>query len=146
MTEVAFHFGAPDKVAYTCRLLRKAVSAGATVEVVSDPSTLGRLSSQLWALSATDFVPHCIASDPRAMRELSPVLLRQSPDIDPVTRQVLVNLGSTVPMGYERFERLIEVVGLDDQDRSLARERWKHYTQAGYTIVRHDLALKGANP
>ena len=29
MTEVAFHFNAPDKQAYACRLLRKAVAGGA---------------------------------------------------------------------------------------------------------------------
>lgn len=146
MTKVAFHFGAPDKVGYACRLLRKAVNAGATVEVVSDAPTMDLLSSQLWALSATDFVPHCTALDEGALRELSPVLLTLSPHSDPATRQVLVNLGSVVPAGYERFERLIEVVGTDDADRALARERWKHYTHAGYTIVRHDLALKGLSP
>lgn len=146
MTAVAFHFGVPDKVAYTCRLLRKAVNTGATVEVLADPSTLGLLSSQLWALSATDFVPHCMASDVGAMRELSPVLLTHIPISKPANRQVLVNLGSGVPLGYEHFERLIEVVSNDDDDRSLARERWKHYTLAGYTIARHDVALQGANP
>jgi len=146
VTAVAFHFGAPDKIAYTCRLLRKAVNAGATVEVVADISTTGLLSSQLWALSGTDFVPHCTAADQGSLRELSPVLLTQMPTDNSVNRQVLVNLGSVIPAGYERFERLIEVVGLEDADRSLARERWRQYTLAGYKIARHDLALKGANP
>ena len=31
MTEIAFHFNAPDKLAYACRLLRKAVASGARV-------------------------------------------------------------------------------------------------------------------
>ena len=31
MTEVAFHFNAPDKLGYACRLLRKAVGTGARV-------------------------------------------------------------------------------------------------------------------
>ena len=34
MTEIAFHFNAPDKVAYACRLLRKAVAVNAKVVVV----------------------------------------------------------------------------------------------------------------
>jgi DNA polymerase-3 subunit chi len=142
VTDVAFHFGAPDKIAYTCRLLRKAVNARATIEVVADQATLGQISSQLWALSAADFLPHCHASDTGALRELSAVILTEGLDDNVPTRQVLINLGSGVPTGYERFERLIEVVGTDEGDRALARERWKHYTQAGYTIVRHDLARR----
>jgi DNA polymerase-3 subunit chi len=37
---------------------------------------------------------------------------------------------------------VIEVVGVDDEGRQLARGRWKHYADRGYTITRHDLTLK----
>jgi DNA polymerase-3 subunit chi len=144
VTEVAFHFGAPDKIGYACRLLRKAVNAGVSIEVVSDLPTLKRLSGLLWAVSATDFITHCDAVAQDTLRELSAVLLAESPHSDPVTRPVLVNLGAAVPVGYDRYPRLIEVVGTDDEDRETARARWKHYIAAGYKIVRHDLALKGA--
>ena len=143
MTEVAFHFGAADKIGYACRLLRKAVHAGASIEVVSDLPTLERLNGLLWAVSATDFITHCGAATEGVLRELSAVQLSESPSA-PATRQVLVNLGSTVPTGFDRYRRLIEVVGTDEEDRATARARWKHYASAGYTIVRHDLALKAA--
>lgn len=145
MTEVAFHFGAPDKIAYACRLLRKAVNTGATIQVVCGPSCQEQLDALLWSVSPTDFVTHCDRSASDLQRELSAVLLSGSPETDQVNRQVLVNLGSAVPIGYDRYQRLIEVVGTDDSDRVLARERWKHYTMAGYTIVRHDLAQSGAS-
>ena len=32
--------------------------------------------------------------------------------------------------------------GLDEQDRQLARRRWKHYADRGYGIQKHDLVLK----
>jgi DNA polymerase-3 subunit chi len=57
----------------------------------------------------------------------------------------LVNLGEQVPAGFERFERVIEVVSLDEQDRQMARSRWKHYAEHGYAITRHDLNLKEAD-
>jgi len=47
-----------------------------------------------------------------------------------------------VPEGFERFERLIEVVSQDDGDRQRARARWKHYADRGYAIQRHDLAQR----
>ena len=43
MTEVSFHFNAPDKVAYACRLLRKAMNGGARVVVAGEPQALAQL-------------------------------------------------------------------------------------------------------
>jgi len=57
-------------------------------------------------------------------------------------RDVLLNLGQTVCAGFEQFARVIEVVTLDDADRQKARMRWKHYTEQGFDILRHDLKLK----
>ena len=141
MTEVAFHFNAPDRVAYACRLLRKAVSSGAKIVVTGSPDTLQQLDGALWTFSPTDFVPHCLLESEAQVVEASPVLLATSIESAP-HQQVLLNLGDVVPSGFERFERVIEVVCLDDEDRQLARGRWKHYADCGYTITRHDLALK----
>ena len=144
MTEVAFHFNAPDKLAYACRLLRKAVGSGARVVVTAPADVLARLNSLLWTFSQLDFIPHATASDPAHVLAASPVVLAESL-ADLPHQQVLLNLGVQVPAGFEQFERLIEVVSLDDEDRQLARGRWKHYTDSGHAITRHDLALKGAN-
>jgi DNA polymerase-3 subunit chi len=144
MTEVAFHFNAPDPVAYACRLLRKAVSSGAKLVVTGTPDTLQQLDVALWTFSATEFLPHCnLESDSRVITA-SPVILATSTESVP-HRQVLLNLGFFVPDGFERFERVIEVVGLDDEDRQLARNRWKHYTGLGYTLTRHDLNLRASH-
>lgn len=144
MTEVAFHFNAPDKVGYACRLLRKAVASGARVVVTGEPEQLRALDVELWTFSALDFVAHChaAASSPQMMQP-SPVVLADAPEAAP-HRQVVVNLGAAVPAGFERFERLIEVVTVDEQDRTQARGRWKHYADRGYAITRHDLAGRAA--
>lgn len=141
MTEVAFHFNAPDKAAYACRLLRKAVAAGARVVVTAEPDLLDRLDSQLWTFSALEFVPHCRLGADATMLARSPIVLAASAAEAP-HHQVLVNLGERVADGFERYERVIEVVTLDDADRAAARLRWRHYADRGYAIVRHDLQLK----
>lgn len=144
MTEVAFHFNAPDKWAYACRLLRKAVAAGARVVVLTDAADLDSLDSALWTFSPLEFIPH--GRWPEEPREVaaSPVVLCTSLDRELLDthHQVLVNLGAGVPAGFESFERVIEVVTLADEDRQSARGRWKHYADRGYTITRHDLKLK----
>jgi DNA polymerase III subunit chi len=144
MTEIAFHFNAPNKIAYACRLLRKAVGSGAKVVVTGDEETLQALDTQLWTFSALEFLPHCRADSPLEQRMASPIVLAAQLDASGTLphHQVLVNLGDGVASGYERFERTIEVVTLDEQDRHNARLRWKHYADRGYAITRHDLKLK----
>jgi DNA polymerase III subunit chi len=149
MTEVAFHFNAPDKLAYACRLLRKAVAQGSRVVVTAPAEMLARLDVLLWTFSQADFVAHVrlpIRYAPHAGTDaslsLAPVVLvddAAAPDLP--HRQVLLNLGVDMPQGFAAYARVIEVVGLDEQDRQLARGRWKNYAAQGYAIVRHDLQL-----
>ncbi len=67
MTEIAFHFNLPDKTAYVCRLLRKAVAHGARVAVSGEQPLMAELDKALWSFSATDFVPHCSAASDAAI-------------------------------------------------------------------------------
>ncbi|RYG14959.1 MAG: DNA polymerase III subunit chi [Burkholderiales bacterium] len=144
MTEVAFHFNAPDKVSYACRLLRKAVGNGAKVVVTGEGGLLRELDTALWTFSALEFLPHCMGTGDAALLAASPIVLVEGAHGVP-HQQVLVNLGARVPDGFERFERLIEVVAQNDEaDRLGARNRWKHYADRGYSITRHDLAPKAA--
>lgn len=143
VTRVAFHFGAPDKVAYAVRLLRKAVGTGARVLVVADAEQLARLDAALWGSAATDFAVHCYASASPQSVALSPVVMSDyegeaaCPALD-----VLVNLGDSMPSAFERHARVIEVVSTQEEDRLLARQRWKHYVAKGYAPDHQNLNLR----
>lgn len=145
MTEIDFHFNAADKVSHTCRLLRKAVVvSGARVVVMADGGMLDVLDAALWQFSATDFIAHCrSAGEPHAVSR-SPVVLATADATGLPHQQVLVNLGEAVPAGFERFERLIEVVTGDEADRIAGRARWRHYAERGYALKRYDLAGSAA--
>jgi DNA polymerase-3 subunit chi len=138
-----FHFNAPDKVGHACRLLRKAVSSGAKVMVTGEGGLLRELDTALWTFSPLEFVAHCLGNAPAAMLTASPVVLSQTARTGP-HHEVLVNLGQAVPEGFERFERLIEIVTGDEDDRAQGRRRWKHYRDRGYAITTHDLVAKEA--
>ena len=143
MTEVAFHFGAPDRLAYTCRLLRKATATGARLQVRAQVDICAALDAALWNLGPTDFISHCDAAAPDEVRSRSAVLLIDSDAPMQSDFPILVNLAEDVPTGFEQFQRVIEIVSTDEQDRNLARLRWRHYTERGYTITRHDLKNRG---
>ncbi|HEV7392095.1 MAG TPA: DNA polymerase III subunit chi, partial [Burkholderiales bacterium] len=53
--------------------------------------------------------------------------------------QVLLNLREEWPPYFGRFERLIEIVSVDPEDRRSARDRYKFYRDRGYDIRTHDL-------
>ena len=143
MTTVAFHFGAPDKAAYVCRLLRKAVVSGASVAVVAERGLAERLDADLWAVGASDFVPHCTGTAPLEVRRRSPVVISSHIDMEACrTAQVLVQLLDAVPDGVSQFSRVIEVVSLEDEDRARARGRWRAYAGWHMPIQKHDLTLR----
>ena len=145
MTEVAFHFNVPDKLAYSCRLLRKAAGKGARIAVLAESQDLHRLDRDLWEFAPTEFLTHCVVQGATpALRAASSVLLCDTV-AEVAHDQVLLNLADAVPAGFERFARLIELVGCDDQDRERSRLRWRHYTARGYAISRHDVANRSAH-
>jgi len=137
MTRVDFHFNAPDKIAYGCRLVRKAYRAKHPVLVwCDDEARLDAFDRLLWSDPPTDFVPHVRAGD--ALAAQTPILLA-SGAVATDTHDVLVNLGRVTPPMFARFERLIEIVGADEDDRVAARERWRFYRDRGYPMTRYDV-------
>lgn len=142
MTDIAFHFNVEDRLTYVCRLLRKAINGGARVVVVGPAASLDSLDETLWNFSATDFIPHCDLDARGTVLSASPVLLASSLSLSlslAPSFGTLINLDESIPSGFEQFERLIEIVTFDDSDRKAARGRWKHYTDAGFNLIRHDL-------
>ncbi len=142
MTEIAFHVNAPDKLDYACRLLRATQKKSAQVLVLGQIDALKLLSSKLWSLSATEFMPHCFAADSADVLAHSPIVLSAHLIESSLEPQVLLNLGAPLPSGFERFERLIELVGQDEADLQAARTRWKHYKDRGYALSRYDVVSK----
>jgi DNA polymerase-3 subunit chi len=142
MTQVDFHFNAPEKLPYVCRLLRKAAGQGRKVGVLADQDTCHLLSQALWNLNATDFVSHCSVRDPAHLLAHSSViyssdwaLLSQQSQLD-----VYLNMNDLAPENLSGVNRLIEVVGPEERDKASARQRWKQYAQLGFQINRFDLA------
>ena len=143
MSEIEFHFNVPDKLAYGCRLLRKAHSSGACITVTAESGLLAELDALLWGFGATEFVPHCTETAPATTLAVTPIVLTGAPANAP-HQDVLVNLGSQVPAGFEGFRRFIEVVSLSPEDMQIGRRRWKHYAARGYALKKHDLAKTGS--
>lgn len=141
MTSIDFYFNAADKLQVACRLAAKALSQDKRLLIYApQPEAAQRIDRLLWTWPATGFVPHCAVHDAAAAD--TPVLIAGAPDAL-VACEVLLNLDAATPPAFERFERLLEIVSVEDADRRAARERYRYYRERGYGIADHDLAGKG---
>ena len=145
MTAIAFHLNAPDKLVYACRFARKALRNDARLVITAPAQTLSVLDQMMWAMAPHDFVAHCRDDADADLVAASPVLLAVDVRATP-HHEVLLNLHSGVPEGFARFGRVVEIVGVQDEEHvvqeALARRR--HYESLGYVPKKHDLALKAA--
>ena len=137
MTQIDFYSNVSDKLATACRIAAKAYGLGHRMLVLCPDSAVAqRVDRLLWTMPPTGFVPHCAPSDPLAA--VTPVIVDHRGD-EPLCDEVLLNLRPEWPPFFGRFERLVEIVSLDEEDRRQGRERYKFYRDRGYDIRNHDL-------
>ena len=105
-----------------------------------DVATTDKFDRLLWQWPSLGFVPHCRLGD--AVAAETPVLVDHA-----LTHEgpaaVLVNLHPSPPPFFSRFERLVEIIGIDENDATAGRERWKFYKARGYEVRSHNLAERG---
>jgi DNA polymerase III subunit chi len=138
VTEVSFHFNVPERLQHAQKLIKKALASGKPMWVTGEAQALAMLDHHLWTHSALDFVPHCFFDAPLQVLAKSSIVLGDSSHVRGDI-ELLLNLGYEIPSGFEKFDKLIELVGLDARDREEGRNRWKHYAKRGYDIRRHDV-------
>ncbi len=151
MTQVDFYFNAAVVQSVAQRLIAKALAskASATVVVAGDTDTLAQFDEYLWVFEPTSFVPHVFYNDAdTALIAKTPVLFipSQLPSdallatVLPASHaDLMINIGHAVPQIFARFNRVIELVGIDDASKTQGRERFMHYKQRGYPMSHLDL-------
>jgi DNA polymerase-3 subunit chi len=140
MTEIRFYHNAPDKIAAAALLIGELYREGRRVLVYAPDREVGAsIDRTLWTQPAIGFVPHC-ASASRLAPE-TPVVVADSLD-ELRYDDVLMNLNSALPNGFGRFQRLVEIVTTDEDDRALARERFKFYRDRGYPLSAREFAQR----
>jgi DNA polymerase-3 subunit chi len=136
MTRIDFHTNVPDKVAYACRLARKAWAANHRVVLMAeDEAQLAELNAAMWTFSTTDFLPHVVAGD--ALAAQTPIILTDNDEAElPHThKELLVNLSRRAPGHVAQFERMIEVISSDEDDAAAGRKRYVAYKQQEYPLT-----------
>ncbi len=97
-----------------------------------------RLDELLWTFSAGSFVPHRIVDTADDEHYEERVLIGTDVALsDPC--EVMINLATSVPEFFSRYERVAEIVDAHADRRDAGRSRYKYYRDRGYELNSHNL-------
>lgn len=120
---------------FVVKLTEQLFRAGHRLYIHSNDAGLTRhLDEQLWVARDISFVPHDLVN--QASPD-TPITLGEQDD--PNMDEVLVNLGHDVPDFFSRYQRVVEVISGDPQQRQQGRVRYKFYKDRGYELKLHNL-------
>jgi DNA polymerase-3 subunit chi len=141
MTTIDFYTHCADRLDVAIRLVAKAWAQHGSVRVLTAGETdTQQIDGALWKSPPTGFLPHCRLASPLAQN--TPILVDHTLQHEGPAA-VLINLHPSPPPFFSRFERLVEIVGVDDADAASGRERWRYYKERGYALRSHSLAARG---
>lgn len=125
------------RVLLACRLADKAYGLGHTVYLYAgSDAQAAALDDLLWTFRQDSFVPH--ERYPSMEEASSPVLVGVAVPAT-VSAQVLINCTDRLPEGFERFERVVELVDQQPEALAKSRERFRQYRDQGHVPETHTL-------
>ena len=136
MTRIDFYQTSGDEHAFACRLIDMVYRKGRQIYVHTSTEIQAKtLNEQLWTFKEETFVPHSLHS------EAMDVPIKIGFDHEPEEHQdVLINLSGHIPHFFSRFDRVAEVVPVDQNSRKFARENYAYYKERGYVLNYHEIS------
>ena len=136
MTRIDFYQTSGDEHAFACRLIDMVYRKGRHIYVhTSTEEQAKTLNEQLWTFKEDSFVPHSLHS------EAMDVPIKIGFDHEPEEHQdVLINLSGQIPHFFSRFDRVAEIVPVDQNSRKSARENYAYYKERGYVLNYHEIS------
>jgi len=124
-----------DPLLLVCELAKRAFDSGQpTLILARSLEESERLDEKLWEFDDQTFIPHQIAGDEDDA--ITPVLI-VPPETVTADRALIINLRDDCAQGL--FERVLEVVPADEDQRLGSRKRWATYKAAGFEVAKHDM-------
>ena len=119
------------------RLCDKVYQQGqrAYIHCASEPQA-NALDQFLWQFRDDSFLPH--QRYQTGMEESSPILIGHGNDY-PANYEVLINQSQEVPAFYRSFSRILEIVTNDEQAKTISRQHYQCYKNAGDELYNHRL-------
>jgi DNA polymerase III subunit chi len=139
MTRINFYFNVTNKPQLISDLVASALSKHRQVTIFEDDEIKAKqVSDDLWHNKPESFLPNSLVN--HALAENTPVVVYWHEN-QLIQDDMLINLTANEPQFFSRFTQLVEIVGLEEQDKVRARARYKFYRDRGYDIKNIDFAV-----
>jgi DNA polymerase III subunit chi len=128
---------ARQRWAFACRLTEKAYLKDLKIVIVSDTlADAQALDELLWTFNERSFIPHKVCLDDQSVDPATAVHLtvEAAPAAD-----LLVNLAQRLPVEFQRYPRIAEIIDADEDRRRLGRERFKVYRDLKLPLETHQI-------
>lgn len=143
MATTTFYTHLSDLSDFACRLTQKVLKSGQKVLVwLEDAEQVQQFDQALWAFDPISFIPHEIWLGGQNLRgDLPAVLLACGDELPELSEnRVVINLADIYWCNAPQPpQRILELVSADLDALTAARQRFRTYRNAGYTIEHHDM-------
>jgi DNA polymerase III subunit chi len=127
-----------ERYLFACKLIEKAYRSGVFAYVLTDSLEQSQLIDDLlWTFRAGSFIPHQIYTGEVFSIE-NTVLIGSSSPLEHWQSSV-INLSSQCPQNFQQVERILEILDNSEETKTVGRNRYRQYQQAGIEIATHKM-------
>lgn len=120
-----------------CRLLEKAYQRDHRIFVFCDhQQDAEHLDETLWTFKEDSFIPHHLQGEGPEPPPAVQIGYGSEPR---GFNDILLNLSSTIPSFYQRFNRIIEIVRPNESSKEISRNHFREYRAQGCQLNTHTI-------
>ena len=118
-----------------CRLSQKLYQQQQTLFILTDSEAKAKqLDELLWTFNESVFLPHSLLSNSNLAAPI-----RLGSDEPNMAFAILLNLKQQPPHQTQAYQRILEIVAPNANDKQQRREHYRYYQQQGYEVHSHQL-------
>ena len=138
MTRIDFYIAQRYQfVPLACLVIEKAYKLENTCYIHTESQQqAAMIDEQLWTFKQNSFLPHELYDAESDQDAAILIGYNQQPGRE---FDVLINLTEEVPVFFNRFTRVAEIVGTEEAPKKIARARYKYYRENGYELYNHSM-------
>lgn len=122
---------------FACSIAKKAWSTGNRVHIHTQSEERAKgMDDLLWTFRDISFVPHEMYNG--VINNDTPITIGFG-NAYPEESQVIINLDLDIPEFVANFERIVEIVGGDENNKKFARQRYRQYKNSDYETHDHKI-------
>jgi DNA polymerase III subunit chi len=127
-----------ERYLFACKLIEKAYRCGVFAYVLTDsPEQSQLIDDLLWTFRAGSFIPHQIYTSEAASIENTVLIGSSNPPKH--WQNTVINLSSQCPQDFQQVERILEILDNSEETKTIGRNRYRQYQQAGIEITTHKM-------